>query len=447
MFRVFSARAQTAMQAPATGPGPAPAPAPVVHADFAAKAHREAFFQNFLKNYIQRDLTQPLTDSTEDDWSDPFWGLELLQYKTPYIQDRISRVWDHIDERSPDFQEAFGELIYTNYPKIYRAQVAQWLVRTPHERIFALLSEYLLADPTDSSARVLIRRSLTSRLDTSQDITLELLRKRLNHEGMPTITPPLDQLFSVNFLPGQTVVFSLQRSNRDYPGLVIIRRPDGTFVKNPDSSYFAAPELGRSITNLPYYLHNGNTPQGIYVMAGFGVSQSRFLGPTLNIQMRMPFETDPGSFLKLDELTDTTWRIDQYRSLLPQAWSQDFNLYGSFYAGIVGRRAIIAHGTTIDPSYYKGRIWYPQTPSLGCLCAYESWDENGMRVSSDQQKIVDALKSTGGAQGYVVVLELDDKAAPVTLSDVSLLMHTTETAPRTAVRKTTHSPTRRIARR
>jgi hypothetical protein len=393
--------------------------APDVYSDFASRQRRDAFYHNFLINYIQKDLTQPLADSTEDDWADPFWGLELLGYKTPYVQDRITRVWDHISERSPAFQIAFLELVYTNYPGIFRRQVAAWMKGTANERIFAACAEYLLADPSDADARLLIRRALPPRLDTTRDITLDLLRRRLNHDGLPTLTPPVEDLLSPTFLPGQVLVFSFQRSNRDYPGLVIIRRADGTFLKNSDSTFWAVPELARSITNLPYYLHNGNTPQGIYLIDGFGHSQSRFLGPTLNIQLRMPYEITPGRFLKEDDRTDTTWDIEYYRKLLPQTWAQYFNVFGSFYAGMVGRREVIAHGTTIDPSYYKGRTWFPQTPSLGCLCASEQWDATGKRIQSDQQRIVDGLLSVGGADGYLIVIELDDQPRPVSLADVS----------------------------
>jgi hypothetical protein len=55
---------------------------------------------------------------------------------------------------------------------------------------------------------------------------------------------------------------------------------------------------------------------------------------------------------------------------------------------------------------------------LGCLCASELWDEHGKRIFSDQQKIIDALAQTDGNDGYLVVVDLDDRAAPVHLSDV-----------------------------
>ena len=406
-------------QRPAPGLG-AGAPRATFTATFASKGPaRKAFYENFLKNYIQRDLTPPLVDSTEDDWSDPFYGMELLHYKTPFVLERITQAWDHIDERSPDFTEAYLKLLYTNYPKHFRPQVAALLERTPNDRIFILCAEYLLLDHGDNQARqILIRRRLAARLDTSADPSLDLFRRRLNPEGVPSLTPPLEDLLGPSFQPGKTIVYSLQRSNRDYPGLVVVRRGDGSFIKNPDSTYFSVPQLARSITNLPYYTRDGNTPQGIYRMDGLGYSRNQFLGPTLNIQLRMPYEVTPARFFHNPGITDTTWYLDAYKALTAPTWREDFAMQGAFYAGKVGRREVIAHGTTIDPDYFKGSVWYPQTPSLGCLCAGERWNDDGKRVYSDQQKIVDAVEAAGGAEGYLVVVDLDDWPGPVTPADV-----------------------------
>ena len=67
------------------------------------------------------------------------------------------------------------------------------------------------------------------------------------------------------------------------------------------------------------------------------------------------------------------------------------------------------HGTTVDPAYYKGKSYYPQTPSLGCLCSYEEWNTKGFRVKSNQQQIDDALDTFDASNGYVVVIELNNE--------------------------------------
>jgi len=196
----------------------------------------------------------------------------------------------------------------------------------------------------------------------------------------------------------------------------LIRNADGNFVKDSSGNLFHIPQLARSISNLPGYLRNGNTPQGIFKMYGFGVSMSNFIGPTANVQMGMPVELSIQKFFDDSTILDSTWTIDWYQKLIPKKLQNYLPLYGSYYSGIAGRSEIIAHGTTIDPNYYSGKPFYPLTPTQGCLCTKEIWD--GKRLESDQQKLVNGLLKAGGANGYCVVLEIDDKQATVTIKDI-----------------------------
>jgi len=130
----------------------------------------------------------------------------------------------------------------------------------------------------------------------------------------------------------------------------------------------------------------------------------------------MPVELTLQKFFANDAILDSVWTIDYYKNLIPKNLQDFLPLYESYYSGLAGRSEIIAHGTTIDPSYYEGKPYYPLTPTEGCLCTKEIW--NGKRIESDQQKLVNGLLKAGGADGYVVVIEIDDKNGPVTLKDV-----------------------------
>jgi hypothetical protein len=119
---------------------------------------------------------------------------------------------------------------------------------------------------------------------------------------------------------------------------------------------------------------------------------------------------------------NATWDKEMYAFLLPESWKNYEGIYESFYAGANGRSAIIMHGTTVDPVYYKGKSYYPQTPSLGCLCSYEEWNAKGIRVTSNQQQIDDALDSFDASNGYVVVIELNNLKKPVTIDEIKPFM-------------------------
>jgi hypothetical protein len=230
--------------------------------------------------------------------------------------------------------------------------------------------------------------------------------------------PSLIPLLAHTFGKDRTVIFSLQRNDRDYTGLVIVRKPDGKFVRNPDGTIFYVPQLARAITNLPSYITNGNTPQGIFSLQGVDTSSNIFIGKTTNIQLVMPFEAPPPVFMHIKN-ADTVWTLKMYADLLPHSWRSYFPVFESFYAGKAGRTEIIAHGTTVNPDFYKGKTYYPNTPTLGCLSAKEIWsDKDGSRLESDQAALAGAYLSTRSKKGYLVVVNLDDKKQPVVIDEV-----------------------------
>jgi hypothetical protein len=132
--------------------------------------------------------------------------------------------------------------------------------------------------------------------------------------------------------------------------------------------------------------------------------------------MGMPVELTIQKFFDDSTILDSAWTMDWYQKLIPKKLRNYLPLYDSYYAGLAGRSEIIAHGTTIDPNFYSGKPYYPLTPTQGCLCTKEIWD--GKRLESDQQKLVNGLLKAGGANGYCVVIEIDDKHAPVTIKDL-----------------------------
>jgi hypothetical protein len=390
-----------------------------VYFKFASQAGRKQFMQNVMNNNILKYLQLPLTDSTEEDWQGTFWAMELMQYKQPWVKEKINSAFIGIEKRSTSFLRALLELCYTNYGNDFKEQVLALKKATAEPKIFAMCCEYLRSSGSIVSAAVLKKETDKQFPGQEENPILKMLLAGSKADDYAAVKKILPVLFSNQFLPGKRVVYSLQRKNRNYPGIVLVRDSSGNFVKDDRGGIFYVPQLARSITNLPTYLTNGNTPQGIFRMQGFAVSASNFIGPTPNIQLAMPYEITVRSFMADSSITDTTWTADLYKKLLPAACRNYFPLMGSYYASQAGRTETIAHGTTIDPAYYKGASYRPHTPTLGCLCTKELWDAAGKRIESNQQLLVNALTKAGGAYGYLVVLELDDKQLPVSIKEVA----------------------------
>jgi hypothetical protein len=397
------------------------ATAQVAIIDMETPVVKETTSQNRQKLYktlvtgINRNLSLPLADSTEENWMDAFYSIELLRYRSAWTESKLYTAFKGIENRSGYFQHALMECIYDAYPDAFEKEV-RWLFDTTVDvKCFALCAEYLVRKkPGDPQV---LKLTATRRNLYPGNSILNALWYRLLYSDQTR--PPLGELIQYPFFPKAKVVFSFQRKNRNYPGIAVVRDSAGNFVKDGYGNIFYVPQLARSMSNLPGYISNGNTPQGIFRMFGFDKSKSTFIGPTPNIQLTMPGETGLNHFINDSTNTDSVWTMEWYRDILPKGWKTYMPFYETFFAGMAGRTEIIAHGTTVDPAYYKNTTYFPLTPTLGCLCTKEIWDEtNGKRLQSDQQKLTDALKKAGGADGYYVVVELDDKQQPVDINEI-----------------------------
>lgn len=380
------------------------------------KKEREKMHERILQNIILKNLELPLTDETEENWEAAFQAMEVVGFYNASSWQKMEIAMQAAPFQSTTFQRHILEAAYTLYPGEFIHEAKALMSNTTDPKIFAMCGVYLLKSKQDKEPILTMMRQNFSDSFLNTPILL-MLTKQLNttDESFKMPDKLLADLVSDKFLPGQTVMYSFQRKNRNYPGIVMVRNGKGNFIKDSSGNYFSVPQLARGIADLPFYLTKGNTPQGIYRMFGFAISGSQFIGPTANIQMGMPVELSKKKFL-LSTNSDSNWSIESYASLLPASLKNYEPLYESWYAGLAGRNAIIAHGTTLDPELYAGQPYYPMTPTEGCLCTKEFWD--GKLIYSDQQKLVSALLRAGGAYGYTVVIEIDDQKKPVTLDDV-----------------------------
>lgn len=374
-------------------------------------------YKYLLDTTIRQYLKQPLNDDNEGLWNDALWSLELLQYKDVFTKTKMNEAWNKAGKLSEYFQKNLLETTYSLYTTEFQPQVQQLMKNTTSLPVFLRCAEYLLRADA-ATYKPVITSLIESKFVNKTHPGLAILQTRLHNWNKPGDLPPMTDLLNKDFLKGQTIIYSFQRRNRNYPGIVIIRKPDGDYIRNENNEILQVPQLARAITAYPFYITNGHTPQGIFKWTGFDHSRLLYIGPTTNLQMVMPYEAKPSVFFADSSLINAKWEKSMYTSLLPNSWKNYEGIYESFYAGAMGRYDIIMHGTTIDPSFYKGKSYYPNTPSLGCLCSYEEWNAEGKRVNSNQQQIADALESIGSSNGYVVVIDIDDVPEEVTLSSI-----------------------------
>lgn len=394
--------------------------------DFTTKQNRDQLRRKMVDTSIYINLKLPLTENTEGEWIDAFWAMELLRIKNDFTEKKVAEAWNNYQNLSEYFQTNLLEVSFSLFPKIFKTSVFELLKQTNSNPLFVIAAEYLLDAGITQAEKEKIIQLISQKFNNETDNRLTILAWRLKATENIQMTPPLEAIFDKSFLEDQTVIYSLQRKNRNYAGLVIIRKPDGSFVRNEDGSLFATPQLAKAITGFPFYITNGNTPQGIYRWTGSEVSKLKLIGPTPNIQMVLPVEATPKIYFNDSTLNQISWSKDLYAKLLPVSWKNYEGIYEAFYAGSVGRNSIIMHGTTVDPSYYKNETYFPQTPTLGCLCSYEAWNDSGIRTLSYMLQIVQETRKLNSSQGYVVVIDLDDEKKPVTTTDILDMIEKTE---------------------
>jgi hypothetical protein len=184
------------------------------------------------------------------------------------------------------------EAVYVLYPQEFLKEVLNIVHNTTKPKIFAIGINYLLNKNANDNEYY--RALMENKFPDCNDNPILFSLSNYLEKPMPKLVeerPPLVDLLSADFGEGNTVIFSLQRVDRDFTGIVLVRKPDGKFVRNNDGTIFNVPQLARARTNLPDYITNGNTPQGIFSIQGVDVSKDESIGRTTNIQLIMPFET------------------------------------------------------------------------------------------------------------------------------------------------------------
>lgn len=348
-----------------------------------------------LVNSVDATVQIPLVDSNYKKWKSAFWAMEIMLYKPATFEKNIPVFLNQLNQLNAGLQWAFLEALYTLYPGDYTPYMKEILQGAKSDKIKALLLEYLRLgniDPIISS---------NDSFNQSPYYQLYLLN---NKPSSNSISIKESTILNNEFLPNQNILISFQYKDRNRPGYLMIRTAESKWVTDKKNEPLRFTQLARSITNMPYYLTNGNTPQGLFRITGLDTSNNNWIGPTANLQMLMPYEQNNGP-LFFSNPTDQIDNKNLYQTLLGPL-SNISGLWQSYDAGKIGRSEIIAHGTTIPIEFYSKQPYFPCTPSLGCLCSPEIWNEEGKLVSSIQTEWITAVKKLAQLPNYLLVIDL-----------------------------------------
>lgn len=346
-----------------------------------------------LKNSIHQTLELPFTERYFPKYNGSYWAMQIMLYKPTNYAKKLPAQIKGLPQAPAYFQYSFLEMLYTLYPKQFAYNVKAIWHQLATSKNKALALEYL------AQAALFPKIVDTSSFTKTQ--YYQCYKDNWNKKNKLKL-PKKSECLNANFLPNEDVLISFQSNNRNIPGYLQFRTKNHTWLLNSNQKNVKHTQLARSISNLPYYLTNGNTPQGLYKIIGIDTSDNAWIGQTPNLQIRLPFEDELTQFFS----NDTNYQY-QYNVLLGslQKFTQ---LQQTFIAGKLGRSEIIAHGTAINPNYYKHKTYYPCTPSLGCLCSPEIYNKEGYLIESHQQNFMKFIINKTIKPKWLLVIEVSD---------------------------------------
>ena len=383
-----------------------------LQSSYTTKENR-ILFKETLFSRINTTLSGNLISLDEYSYRKAIEDAGVYLIKNDIVDKAIKFALSNYKKYSNVFIRSLLETVYTLYQKEFSAELDIILQTSLNEQIFIICSKYFLRNTNYSNNE--ITDLLIDRFpDWQSSPSLKYFHEELNSNF---VLPSLKDLLQHKFQDNKTIVYSFHRKDRTYAGITTIKASNGKFVRNAENKIFQINHLARSVSNLPGYLKNGNTPQGIFSIVGYYITPTESIGPTPILLTRGPFEKPTKIFYHGNQKS-SKWNIEEYKSLLPSSWQNYFPITEAYHAGAAGRRLIIAHGTADDISFYEDEKYYPYTPTKGCLSTKEIWDDNGKLIESDQVRLMNAFFSTKQLKGFLVVIEIDDQKKPVTIDEL-----------------------------
>ncbi len=392
-----------------------------IYTDVVLYQKRSALEKDLRERVIAKTFATPLDSNTEYKYENACEAICQFQFASMEVENGFTSLFAHYDSLEYDTKKSFLEAVYAVYPKKYYDEIEKILDKENNPKLFSICAVYLYrCDPSINNSNSL-KINLVEKFPGYD--TINILQELVNYlsyhnQQIHHATPDIVQLFKYQKTSGQKIIYSFQRWDRDYPGIAIVQNANGSFVKDGSGRLLIFEQLARSGSDLPYFITNGSTPQGIYSIQGIDVSHNNFIGPTPNLQLIMPFEDKWEKYFH-DDWDASKDSLQMYLQLLPASWRNYAPMMQAWNAGKIGRTEIIAHGTTIDPEYFKDKPYYPLTPTEGCLCAKELWNvTSGRLLVSEQFNLISAFQSTNTNKGLLFVINIDDEQRSVTREEI-----------------------------
>lgn len=242
-----------------------------------------------------------------------------------------------------------------------------------------------------------LKQGLKQNLETQFADELLLFHEALNANALSRKS--VQEL--LNFKTEKMAVFAFLHKDRTRPGVLAVRKRDGTFMAKGDGSVWSIPILGLSSRGLSFNHSNGCTPMGVYTL------------DSVMPEPNKPYEFGKYRRLIVNFIPGLESVLNQY---LPESHYSLFWWKQSIVGREMGRSLLRIHGTgRTNRNFFTP--YYPFVPTSGCLATNEA-SVLGLKEFHDQRLLLDVLMKASGLEasyeneskihGLLYVVEFDD---------------------------------------
>ena len=241
-----------------------------IYTDFVFYNKRQRLEKDLRENIIAKTFEQTLTTDNEHKFESACWAISQFMFRNEMVESGFRKIIASYDSLQYDTKRAFLEAVYGIYPTECKKDINIIFQKETDPKLFAMCALYLYRMNHSIAGVNYIKLKMIEQFPDydSTDLLSELEKFLTHHQTFAKQpVPAINELIRYQQQLGNKIIYSFQRWNRDYPGLAIVQNADGSIVRREDGRIMIFEQLARSASDLPYFITNGNTPQGLYKFA------------------------------------------------------------------------------------------------------------------------------------------------------------------------------------
>lgn len=197
--------------------------------NFVISENKEKYYSNLVKN-VNTTFSETAISNSEL-WVKALRDAQSIFLKNNLVESGIQKSLTQTIDINLKLQRVTLEVAYSLYQNNFSKEVLNIFEKTQDPISFAISALYLQTSDISNSQIFDFDEILKQKFPNyDQNSILINLKNELTNNNSENISEAqLKDLLNHNFQNGKTIVYSIHRKNRIYPGIAIIKKTDGNF--------------------------------------------------------------------------------------------------------------------------------------------------------------------------------------------------------------------------